>query len=163
MQRYHSLLIVSENFRWHISVILYSLNGRRAGKYIYRYNDVIMSTMVSQTTSLTTVYSSVYSGADQRKHQSSATLAFVTGIHLWPVNSPHTGPVTWKMFPFDDVIMYIWNFKTIYYTNMSSHLPYMSLACWSDIYKTGMAWYASHICHSSGGPIIKKLFYFLFL
>ena len=46
-----------------------------------------------------------FSGADQRKHQSSASLAFVRGIHRWPVNSPHKGPVTRKMFPFDDVIM----------------------------------------------------------
>ena len=44
-------------------------------------------------------------GADQRKYQSSASLAFVRGIHRWPVNSPHQGPVTRKMFPFDDVIM----------------------------------------------------------
>ena len=44
-------------------------------------------------------------GADHRKHQSSASLAFVRGIHRWPVNSPHKGPVTRKMFPFDDVIM----------------------------------------------------------
>ena len=69
------------------------------------YSDVIMSAMASQITSLTIVYSTVYSGADQRKHQSSASLAFVRGIHRWPVNSPHKGPVTWKMFPFDDVIM----------------------------------------------------------
>ena len=47
----------------------------------------------------------VYSGADQRKHQSSASLAFVLGIHRWPVKSPHKGPVTRKMFSFDDVIM----------------------------------------------------------
>ena len=47
----------------------------------------------------------VCSGADQRKHQSSAPLALVRGIHLSPVNSPHKGPVTRKMFPFDDVIM----------------------------------------------------------
>ena len=51
------------------------------------------------------VYSTVYSGADQRKHQSSAPLAFVRGIHRWPVKSPHKGPVTQKMFPFDDAIM----------------------------------------------------------
>ena len=70
------------------------------------YNDVIMSAMASQITSLTIVYSIVYSGADQRKHQSSASLAFVCGIHRWPVNSPHNGPVTQKMIPFDDVIMY---------------------------------------------------------
>ena len=61
--------------------------------------------MASQITSLTIVYSTVYSGADQRKHQSSASLSFVRGIHRWPVNSPHKGPVTQKMFPFDDVIM----------------------------------------------------------
>ena len=48
----------------------------------------------------------MYSDADQRKHQSSASLAFARGIHRWPVNSPHKGPVTRKMFPFDDVIMH---------------------------------------------------------
>ena len=45
------------------------------------YDDVIMTTMAPQTTSLTVVYSTVYSDADQRKHQSSASLAFVWGIH----------------------------------------------------------------------------------
>ena len=44
-------------------------------------------------------------GADQRKHQSSVSLAFVWGIHRSPVNSPHKGPVTRKMLSFDDVIM----------------------------------------------------------
>ena len=72
---------------------------------LYHYNDVIMSTIGSQLTSLAIVYSIVYSGADQSKHQSSASLAFVWGIHRGPVNSPHKGPVTRKMFPFDDVIM----------------------------------------------------------
>ena len=52
-------------------------------------------------------YSTVYSGADQRTHQSSTSLAFVWGIHRWPVNSLHKWPVTRKMFPFDDVIMMI--------------------------------------------------------
>ena len=65
------------------------------------YNDVTMGMMASQITSLTIVYSTVYSDADQRKHQCSASLAFVRG----PVNSPHKWPVTRKMFPFDDVIM----------------------------------------------------------
>ena len=69
------------------------------------YNDVIMGMMASQITSLTIVYSTVYSSADQRKHQSSASLAFVRGIHRGPVNSLHKWPVTRKMFPFDDVIM----------------------------------------------------------
>ena len=64
-----------------------------------------MGAIASQITSLTIVYSTVYSDADQRKHQSSASLAFVRGIHRGPVNSPHKWPVTRKMFPFDDVIM----------------------------------------------------------
>ena len=67
------------------------------------YSDVIM--MVSQITGDSIVYSSVCSGADQRKHQSSASLSFVRRIHQWPVNSPHKGPVTRKIFPYDDVIM----------------------------------------------------------
>ena len=48
---------------------------------IHHYSDVIMAAMTSQINSLTIVYSTVYSGADQRKHQSSASLAFVRGIH----------------------------------------------------------------------------------
>ena len=60
------------------------------------YNDVKMSAVASQTTSLTIVYPTVYSGTDQRKHQSSASLAFVRGIHRWPVSSPHKWPVTRK-------------------------------------------------------------------
>ena len=65
----------------------------------------MMDAIVSQITSLTIVYSTAYSDADQSKHQSSASLAFVRGIHRGPVNSPHKWPVTRKMFPFDDVIM----------------------------------------------------------
>ena len=64
-----------------------------------------MGAMAYQITSLTIVYSTVCSGADQRKHQSSASLAFVRGFHRSPVNSPHKGPVTRKLFPFHDVIM----------------------------------------------------------
>ena len=69
------------------------------------YGDVIMSTMTSHITSVSIVYSAVCSDPDQRKHQSSASLAFARGIHRWPVNSPHKGPVTRKMFPLDDVMM----------------------------------------------------------
>ena len=71
----------------------------------WRYDDVIMGAIASQITSLTSVNSTVYSDADYRKHQSSASLAFVWGIHRGPVNSPHKWPLTRKMFPFDDVIM----------------------------------------------------------
>ena len=69
------------------------------------YCDVIMSAMASQITNVSIVCSTVNSGADQRKHQSSASLAFVRGIHRWLVDSPHNGQVTRKIFPFDDVIM----------------------------------------------------------
>ena len=67
----------------------------------WRHNGAI----AFQITSLTIVYSIVYSDADQRKHQSCASLAFVRGIHRGPMNSPHKWPVTRKLFPFDDVIM----------------------------------------------------------
>ena len=64
---------------------------------INHYSDVRISTILtiaSQITSLTIVYLTVYSDADQINHQSSVSLAFVWGIHR-------------KMFPFDDVIMWI--------------------------------------------------------
>ena len=77
------------------------------------YSDVIMNTMASQTTCISIVYSTVCSGVDQRK--SSASLAFVRGIHLWSVNSPRKGPVMRKMFPFDYVITWTpWNKWVMY-------------------------------------------------
>ena len=72
---------------------------------MYHYSDLIMAVMASQITSLTIVYLTVYSGPDQRKHQSSMSLALVLGIHQWPVNSLHKWPVMREMFPFDNVIM----------------------------------------------------------
>ena len=65
-----------------------------------------MTMLASQITNLMVVYSIVYSGVNQRKHQSSASLAFVREIHRGPVNFPHKWLVTRKMFPFDDVIMW---------------------------------------------------------
>ena len=64
-----------------------------------------MGAMASKITSVSIVSSTVYWGADQRKHQSSGSLVFVRRIHHPPVGSPHKGSVTRKMFPFDDVIM----------------------------------------------------------
>ena len=72
----------------------------------YNYNDVIMSTMASQITSLKMVYWTVYWSRRSKKTSRSASLDIVRGIHRWPVNSPHKGPVTRKTFPFDDVIMH---------------------------------------------------------
>ena len=86
-------------------------------------SDVIMCMVASQITSLTIVYSTVYSDADQRKHQSSASLAFVRGIHRGPVNSTHKWPVTRKMFSFVDVIM---NFAVL-----STHNNLCEMGPWS--------------------------------
>ena len=83
--------------------LLYNLAGVLDA--VFHYSDIIMSAMPSQITSVTIVCWTVYSGADQRKRQSSASLTFVRGIHWWPVNSSHKGPVMRKMFPFDDVII----------------------------------------------------------
>ena len=73
-----------------------------------------MGTVASQITSLTIVYKTVYSDANQSKHPSSASLAFVWGIHRGPVNSPHKWPVTRKMFSFDDVIMVLGKLRVWY-------------------------------------------------
>ena len=86
-------------------LLFINIHSRCCCSYIH-YKDVTMSAISSQITSLISVYSTVYSGTDQRKHQSSASMAFVRGSHRWPVNSPHKWPVTRNMFPFDDVIMY---------------------------------------------------------
>ena len=64
-----------------------------------------MSAMGSQITDVSIVYSTVYSGADQRKHQSPASLAFMRGIHRGPLNSPHKWLVKRRRFSFDDVTM----------------------------------------------------------
>ena len=96
-----------------------------------------MGMMVSQITSLTIVYSTVYSGEDQREHQSSTSLAFVRGIYRWPVNSPHKSPVTRKIFPFDDVIMvkdYVIFWAHVKYTPIIMHMGW-ALFCFA------MVWY----------------------
>ena len=73
-------------------------------RYDLHYSDVIMA---SQITGVSIIYSTVCSDAHKRYHQNSASLAFVRRIHQWPLNSLHKGPVTPKMFPFDDIIMEI--------------------------------------------------------
>ena len=91
------------------------------------YSDVIMGAMASQINSLTIVCSTVYSGADQRKHQSSESLAFVRGIYRWPVNSPHKWPGTrkcfhsmtlscwwWRLGPMYTVFVHSWHLKSSY-------------------------------------------------
>ena len=73
---------------------------------VNHFSDVKMSTTASQITGVLIVYLTVCLDADQRKYQSSMSLAFVMGSHRWPVNSPPKGPVTPKIYPFDDVIMW---------------------------------------------------------
>ena len=72
---------------------------------LVHHTNVIMGARASQITSLTIVFATVNSDADQRKHQSSTSLAFAQGIHRG--HSPHKWPVTRKMFPLDDVIMLV--------------------------------------------------------
>ena len=91
-----SLGIIIRYHRWHIQM-RFRVSHRY--KFACHNHDVIMSTMASQITSLTIVYSIVYSGVDQRKHQSSVSLAFVTGE--FPAQMASNA----EMFPFYDVIM----------------------------------------------------------
>ena len=98
--------IFSQKFNCELINLVWNENAStQTTTFMDHYCDIIMGATASQITSLTIVYSTVYSDADQRKHQSSASLAFVQGIHRRPVNSPHKWPITRKMFPFDDVIM----------------------------------------------------------
>ena len=90
------------------------------------YSDVIIGAMASQITTVSIVYSPVCSGTDQRNHQSSASLAFVGGIHRGPVNSPHKSPVTRKIFPFDDVIM-----SSQYWISVLHHIVSSFLFIWN--------------------------------
>ena len=95
-----------------------------------------MGMIASQITSLASVYLTFYSGADQRKHQSSASLAFVRGIHWWPLNSPHKWPVTQKMYPFDDVIILImqlegWRVVSFHFLEQIGHIVKESNCIWA--------------------------------
>ena len=69
------------------------------------YDDVRMGAIASQITSLAIVYSAFYSGVYKKKTSKLRVTGLCVGNSPGPVNSPHKGPVTRKMFPFDDVIM----------------------------------------------------------
>ena len=106
------------------------------------YDDVVMGAIASHITSLTIVYTTVYWDSDQSKHQSSASLAFVWGIHRAPVNSPHKWPVTRKMFPFHDVIMstkICWTSVacTLWITNYNYINPWDVIICPSSAVNDG--------------------------
>ena len=121
------------------------------------YSDVIVSAMGSQITSLKIVYWTIYSGTDQRKHQSSASLAFVWGIYRSPVKSSHKGPVTRKMFPFDDVDMRI-NLLVTEVSNMWTNTLYWCLSCFCLC--TGQSWdIYRHYLHPTPSPCRHLLSY----
>ena len=99
-----------------------------------------MGSLASQITSLMIVYSTAYSDTDQRKHQSSASLAFVRWIHRRPVNSPHKWPVTRKMFPFYDIIM-----------QHDDGFPGICGKCWAKYYKM------IHCCRVNCASLISNI------
>ena len=142
------LIRITQPQRWIITffyIVIYHFSLKKHHSY------VIMSATASQITGVSIVCLTVGSGADQRKHQSSASLAFVWGIHWWPVNSPHKRPVTPKMFPFDAVIMKIK--KHSGFIPVDWYFCYLFLCTiWSKMCKTPKAWYISRVW--------KKYFFF---
>ena len=96
-------------------------------------------------------YSIVYAGVNQRKHLSAASLAFVRGIHRWPVNSPHKGPVTRRMLPCDDVIMYSWE-SMKWNTKLQLKQSNTSNRRWKNAWATQGRWDLKK-CHISGRRI----------
>ena len=140
-----TIVIVCNSSQWQVRFTIYRLSRPTCGVLFValvlenstayniiwsHYCDVIMRANASQIPSLRIVYSTVYSGADQRRRQSSASMAFVRGFHRGPVNSPHKWPVTRKMFPFDDVIMISQTLLTT--------LPQYNVACIHDVAMFGM-------------------------
>ena len=89
-----------------------------------------MGAMASHITNLTIVYSTVYSGTDQRKYHSSASLAFVRGIRRRPGNSPHKWPVTRKGLPYDDVIILYGKLVYIKHSTNTMNLTAMFFVEW---------------------------------
>ena len=102
----------------------------------WQCSEVMISAMASQITGVSIVYSTICSGANQRKHQSSVSLAFVKGTHWWQVNSPHKGPVLGNMFP------------SIWWCHHETGDLMQDFICWqrattADLYQTNsMSWYS---------------------
>ena len=110
--------------------------------FCIHYNDITMSAIAAQITGISIVCSTVVSGTDQIKHQSSASLAFVRGIHRWTMNPLHKRPVTRKIFPFDDVIMnnpfnfeifYIRDLGSVQFTVLNTKYTYIIWKCIKSI------------------------------
>ena len=136
-----------QNNEWYLSIancFTYIWNSENISLLTSNFSDVIMKAMASQITSVSMVCFTVCSGADQRNHQSSASLAFVMGMHRWPVNSPHKGPVTRKMFPLRDVIMVKVALAFGHYlpAKIPQFLPLSENVCWLYLIQYCMLKYA---------------------
>ena len=105
-----------------------------------------MCAIASQITSVSIVCSTVCSGADLRIYRSFALLAFVRGIHRWPVASPHKGPVVREMFPFDNAIMGI---LSIWPSNLTVCSPTFIMFT-----PSGMPWTRPGLSLAVGRPIL---------
>ena len=104
------------------------------------YSDVIMGTMGSQITSLTIVYSTVYSGADKGKHQSTASLAIVRGIHWWLVNS-HA-----QMASNAENVSIWWRHHACFTYGMWWRYQALATCSLAQLYKTMMTSYGNAFC-----------------
>ena len=113
-----------------------------------------MSAMASQITGVSLVCSTVCSGADERKHQSSASLALVRGIHRSPVNSPHKGPVTRKIILFASVTSSLaTSSPAMMYLDQRKHQSSASLALVRGIHR-------SPVNSPHKGPVTRKIILF---
>ena len=119
------------------------LKRRYRGLALTLYSDVIMSAVASQITGVSIVCSTVCSGTGQRKHQSSASLAFVRGIHRWPLDFRHKGPVTPKIF--------IWWPSSCHRSKL---LPFASPGTWR---RHGMEILSILLVLCMGNPPLTKL------
>ena len=100
-------------------------------KSSFHYSDVIVSAMASQIIGVSIVYSTVFfSGTDKKKYHNSASLALARGIHRSPVNSPHKGPVTRKMFHYRWRHHVVWKLRCYWWAcySVRSLWYYMTLS-----------------------------------
>ena len=110
------------------------------------YSDVIMSGMASQITS--TICSTLCSGTDQRKHQSSVALAFVRGIHRWPVDCPRKGQwcvffsVWWHHHEYE----WLTNIEKWKVLNQKRFVP--RVRCFQHLNESKLNWSISRVTHN---------------
>ena len=79
-------------------------NAFKKGVHLTHVFTKLMSSITSQFTGKSTVCSTICLGEHGGKHQSPRYWPCASGIHQWPMGSPHKGPVTRKAFPYDDVL-----------------------------------------------------------